>query len=130
MSDFRQPSVPHRAEKGDAPPSDARAARFALLAVAVVFALALAALLVESTALQALQRAAGYEIGDNNAFRGVYSFLSNLRDGIGPLAIPAGAIGIAAAGFAYMAGSSVAQRVGMGVVIGMLLVLTGPSIIQ
>ena len=127
---FRQPSVPPRRDDPDAPDPAVRVASRTLVVVAVVFALACAALVMEGLALQALQRAAGYEIGDNNAFRGVYSFLANLRDGIGPLAIPAGAIGIAAAGFAYMAGSSVAQRVGMGVVIGMLLVLTGPSIIQ
>ena len=125
-----QHSVPHRAEEVRAPQPDARVTPPALIAAAALIALACAALLAETTALQALQRAAGYEIGDNNTFGGVYSFLANLRDGIGPLAIPAGAIGIAGAGFAYMAGSSVAQRIGMCCVIGMLLVLTGPSIIQ
>ena len=60
----------------------------------------------------------------------ISTYLANLRDGIMPLAVPAGAIGLAGAGFAYMAGNALASRIGMGVVSGVALVLLGPGIIQ
>lgn len=88
------------------------------------------AVLVDSDGLQALQRAAGYTVGNQNVFAEVFQYLTGLRDGLAPLAIPVAGIGLAGAGFAYMAGSPLAQRVGMGVVLGTALVLLGPTIVQ
>ena len=98
--------------------------------VGVLTIAALLTLSAEASGLQALQRAAGYTVGDQNAFAEVYRYLTGMRDGLAPLAIPAAGIGLAGAGFAYMAGSPLAQRVGMGVVLGTALVLLGPTIVQ
>ena len=102
--------------------------RLPLLTVAML--LAVAALVGDGGLLQALQKAAGYTVGRDNTFAGISTYLANLRDGIMPLAVPAGAIGLAGSGFAYMAGNAVASRIGMGVVTGVALVLLGPGIIQ
>jgi hypothetical protein len=96
----------------------------------LLIAIGAIAVLVDSDGLQALQRAAGYTVGSQNVFGEVFQYLTGLRDGLAPLAIPAAGIGLAGAGFAYMAGSPLAQRVGMGVVLGTALVLLGPTIVQ
>ena len=92
--------------------------------------LSIAIMVGDAVTLQALQKAAGYTVGKDTTFGGLSSYLANLRDGIMPLALPAGAIGLAGAGFAYMAGNALAGRFAMGVVTGVALVLLGPGIIQ
>ena len=105
-------------------------ARLASALATVAALIAAVVLLGDGAVVQALQKAAGYTVGRDNTFAGISNYLSNLRDGIMPLAVPAGAIGLAGAGFAYMAGNATASRMGMGVVSGVALVLLGPGIIQ
>src|SRR3712207_2794328 len=98
-------------------------------------ALALAALaagvllLLGGGELAALERAAGYAIGDANIFSNVHSYLAKVRDGLMPLALPLAGIGLAGGGMAYMVGNAMAQRILGGVVVGTAVVLTAPSIV-
>jgi len=94
----------------------------------LMVALVIALLLSGGGELAALQKMAGYD-GGGETFAKVKTYLDNLRDGLIPLAIPLGAIGLTGGGVAYMVGNPMAQRILGGVVIGVALALTAPSII-
>jgi hypothetical protein len=89
---------------------------------------ALALLLADGAHLAALQKMAGYS-GGTSEFAQVQQYLENLRDALIPLALPLGVIGLTGGGVAYMVGNAMAQRILGGVLIGLALVLTGPSIV-
>lgn len=85
-------------------------------------------LLMRGTELAALQKMAGYDTS-STMFGKVKDYLNNLRDSLIPLAVPLGAIGLTGGGVAYMVGNPMAQRMLGGVVIGLALVLLGPSLV-
>jgi hypothetical protein len=105
--------------------ADRRQARLCQLLVAFA---ALALLFAGGLELAALQKMAGYDDG-GETFAKIKTYLDNLRDGLIPLAIPVGAIGLTGGGVAYMVGNAMAQRILGGVVIGLALALTAPSIV-
>jgi hypothetical protein len=78
--------------------------------------------------VDALQKMAGYTTS-NSSFKDAQEYLNNLRDGLIPLAIPLGAIGLTGGGVAYMVGNIMAQKILGGVVIGLALTLLAPSLI-
>jgi hypothetical protein len=78
--------------------------------------------------IDALQKMAGYAT-KSSAFKDAQDYLENLRDGLIPLAIPLGAIGLTGGGVAYMVGNIMAQKILGGVIIGLALTLLGPSLI-
>jgi len=104
-------------------PSPRRAAQ------ALLPAMLLALLATQGLELAALQKMAGYDAGSTATFAKIQDYLENLRDGLIPLAIPLGAIGLTGGGVAYMLGNAMAQRILGGVVVGLAVALTGPSIV-
>lgn len=100
----------------------------AAVAVGAAILAATMLLLADHWQLAALQKMAGYT-GSGSAFKGVQDYLQGIRDGLIPLAIPLGAIGMAGGGVAYMVGNPMAQRILGGVIIGLALTLLGPSLI-
>ena len=104
--------------------SDVRSVMPALLAT-----LAALLLLADADGLAALQKMAGYDAGAQTFFSEIQDYLENLRDSLIPLAIPLGAIGLAAGGAAYMVGNQMAQRVLGGVVVGIALTLMAPAVV-
>ena len=89
---------------------------------------AILTLLSDGAQLDALQKMAGYAT-KRSFFTEAQEYLNNLRDGLIPLAIPLGAIGLVGGGVAYMVGNVMAQKILGGVVIGVALALLGPSIV-
>lgn len=71
---------------------------------------------------------AGYST-ETSDFKDILKYLNSLRDGLIPLAIPMGAIGLTAGGVAYMVGNIMAQKILGGVVIGLALTLMAPSLV-
>jgi TrbC/VIRB2 pilin len=106
-----------------------RSARLIVATLVAALALTLCLLAVPDTADAALQRLAGYEPSGDNRFGKLYSYLSNLRDAIVPLAIPIGAIGLVVGGGMYVFGNPHAGRILFGVVAGLGLILLSPSIV-
>jgi hypothetical protein len=94
----------------------------------VLAALAALALVLDGATVDALQQMTGNTKGASK-FGGLQVFLENLRDGLMPLTIPIGGIGLAAGGTLYMLGNQMAMRLITGVVIGIGVVLLAPTIV-
>jgi hypothetical protein len=78
----------------------------------------------------ALQKMAGFTKPDGTLpFDGINDYITNLRNGLMPLAIPAGGIGVVAGGVMYLLGNQRATQLLMGVLIGMGLTLSAPGIV-
>ena len=97
----------------------------------LALAAGLAAMLFDpSYSHAALQKMAGYERSDATTFASIISYISNLRDGLIPVAIPTGTIGLIAGGFMYFFGNQMASKVIFGVLGGLGLVLCAPGIVS
>ena len=102
-----------------------------LAAAGAVLALAAALLLVAPPdSHAALQKMAGYsKAGGTTSFGSISSYLNNLRDGLLPLSIPVGSLGLVAGGVLHVVGHQNASKILFGVLLGMGLVFGSPSII-
>ena len=80
--------------------------------------------------LHALAKAAGYSGGGGGGtFSKVSSYMTGLRTAILPLSIPIGSLGLIGGGIAFIVGQPMAQRLLVGVVIGLGVVLLAPTIV-
>ena len=107
-----------------------RIERLALTGFAALGFAALLALLAADPSHAALKGMAGY--GDASAahtFGSISRYLNNIRDALIPLAVPAAGIGLAAGGVMHFIGHQMASKLLMGVLVGLVLVLTAPSIV-
>ena len=73
---------------------------------------------------------AGYEPSDSTTFGGIQNYLTNLRNGLMPLSIPLGSVGLVAGGAMYAIGNQMASKVLLGVFIGVGLALSAPNIVS
>jgi hypothetical protein len=91
----------------------------------------LAAMLLDPVSSHAaLQKMAGYEGADGaTTFSSVTSYITNLRNGLMPIAIPLGGVGMVAGGAMYAVGNQMASKVLFGVLIGVGLALSAPGIV-
>lgn len=104
---------------------------YASTAVVTLLALGAAVALFATQAadLNALVGMTGRGAGDGG-FGGLRNFLANVRDQLIPLALPLGGIGLTVGGALYMLGNPMAQRLVVGVIGGMAVVLLAPTIVQ
>lgn len=102
-------------------------AALALLAFAAV----LAAMLADPTySHAALQKMAGYDQGETTTFGAVITYMNNLRNGLIPIAIPLGGIGLIAGGAMFLVGNQMATKVIFGVLGGIGIALSAPGIVS
>ena len=111
----------------DRPDGRAHAAR---LLAALTFAASALVLARSGVQLHALAKAAGYSgSAGGGTFAKVSSYMTGLRTAILPLSIPIGSLGLIGGGIAFIVGQPMAQRLLIGVVIGLGVVLLAPTIV-
>ena len=97
---------------------------------ALVFLGCAVALVRSGVQLHALAKAAGYSGGGaGGTFSKVSNYMTGLRTAILPLSIPIGSLGLIGGGIAFIVGQPMAQRLLVGVVIGLGVVLLAPTIV-
>jgi TrbC/VIRB2 pilin len=103
-------------------------ALWGLAAAALAFALLL---LDPPSSHAALSKMAGYSTADGaTTFDKVNEYMTNLRNGLMPLSLPIGSVGLVAGGAMYALGNQMASRVLFGVLIGVGLALSAPNIVS
>jgi hypothetical protein len=97
---------------------------------ALTFAVLAAMLLDPTYSHAALQKMAGYTQGNTTTFGEVIEYATNLRNGLIPIAVPLGGIGLVAGGAMFLVGNQMATKVIMGVLGGIGLALSAPGIVS
>jgi hypothetical protein len=97
----------------------------------LAFAAALALMLLDPPSSHAaLGKMAGYDgAGGATTFTTVTAFITNLRNGLMPLSIPLGSVGLVAGGAMFALGHQMASKVLLGVLVGVGLALSAPNIV-
>ncbi|RKQ90496.1 hypothetical protein C8N24_0301 [Solirubrobacter pauli] len=101
------------------------------LAALLTFAAVFAAMLLDPTySHAALQKMAGYQQGNTTTFGDVIEYITNLRNGLIPIAIPVAGIGFFAGATMFLVGNQMATKVIFGVLGGVGLALSAPGIVS
>ncbi len=98
---------------------------------ALALVAACAAMLLDPTSSHAaLQKMAGYQQGDTTTFGDVITYMTNLRNGLIPIAVPLGGVGLVAGGAMFLVGNQMATKVIFGVLGGIGIALSAPGIVS